>query len=214
MQPVRDENDGDALLGHGPDRAEKRFRFLLGQDGRRLVQNQQFQVVLAEFTGNFGKLLMTDGHFTDTHAFVDLEAHFVNGGFRTPGHFVVIESVQTLAEDLGDHVAFFRFTVEKNVLCGGEARNQGELLMDHADPGGQRIERCREADRIPVQQNLTLIAASFPDHVHTKKDFHERALSGAVFAAETEHFTLGQRQVDVGQNLVAEEILFDVAHFQ
>ena len=214
MKPVRNEDDGNALFGHGPDGAEKRVRFLLGQNGRRLVQNKQFQIILAELTGDFGKLFMTDGHFVDPHAFVDLESHLINGGLRASGHFVIIEGVQTFTEDLGDDVAFFGFAVEKNILRGGEARDQGKLLMDHADPGGQRVEGGGEADGFPVQQNLALIAARFPDHVHPEEDFHERALAGAVFAAETEHLTLGQRQVDVGQDLVAEEILFDAAHFQ
>ena len=157
---------------------------------------------------------MTDRHFVDAHAFVDLESHFINGGLRASGHFVIIEGVQTLAEDLGDDVAFFRFAVEKNVFRGGEARNQGKLLVDHADPGGQRVEGCGKADGLSVQQNFALIAARFPDYIHPEEDFHERALAGAVFAAEAKHLALGQRQVDVGQNLVAEEILFDVAHFQ
>ena len=67
---------------------------------------------------------------------------------------------------------------------------------------------------LAVEEYISLVAAGLPNDVHAKEDLHQRALAGAVFAAKAQHLALLQREVDVGQDLVAEEVLFDVAHFQ
>ena len=46
MQSVRDENNGDALLGHSSYGIEQSFRFLLGKDGGRLVKDEELEIVL------------------------------------------------------------------------------------------------------------------------------------------------------------------------
>ena len=86
--------------------------------------------------------------------------------------------------------------------------------MHHADAGLQRVEGGIENGLLPVQQDLPLIAAGFADHVHAEQDLHERALARAVFAHQADDLPLPQGQVDIGQDLVAEEILPDVPHLE
>ena len=86
--------------------------------------------------------------------------------------------------------------------------------MYHADTGRQRVEGRIEMHLFAVNKDVALVAACLPDHIHAEEDLHKGALARAVFAAEAQHLTLGKLQVDICQNLVAEEIFFDIAHLQ
>ncbi len=135
-----DEDDGDALGGHVADGVQQRGGLFFGQHGRRLVQNQQLELVLAQFAGNLRELLVANGHIADTHIRVNLHAHFLNGlggGLRDG---LVIQRVQPLAEHLGKKGLFDRFPVQHDVFRRGKAGDQGEFLVDHADSGGQRVK--------------------------------------------------------------------------
>ena len=46
MQSVRDENNGDALFGHASYGIEQSFRFLFGEDGGRLIKDEELEIVL------------------------------------------------------------------------------------------------------------------------------------------------------------------------
>ena len=184
MQSVRDKDNGDALFRHGADGSQQRFRLLLGEHRGRLVQDQDLELILAELTRDLRELLVSDGHFADDHVLVDVKAHLVDGGLRTAGHFIIIKSIEPVSENLGDDVFLFRFAVQENILRGGKARDQGELLMHHADAGSQRVKGRAELYLLAVNEDIPLIAAGFPNHVHTEEDFHESALACAVFAAE------------------------------
>ena len=157
---------------------------------------------------------MADGHLADQHVLVNRKAHLFDGGLSTAGHLVIVERIQTVSENLGDHVALLRFAVEQDVLGRGETRDQRKLLMNHANAGGERVKGRRKVHFFSVQKNLPFVTAGFADHVHAEKDLHQRALAGAVLTAEAEHLALTEREIDVGQHLVAEEVLLDVAHFQ
>ena len=65
-----------------------------------------------------------------------------------------------------------------------------------------------------MNQHVAAVAAGFPDDVHTEQDFHQRTFTSAVFTDQTQHLALFQREVDVRQHLVSEEVLLDVAHLQ
>ena len=86
--------------------------------------------------------------------------------------------------------------------------------MHHADAGLQCVKRRVEGDLLAVDKDIAFITAGLADHVHAEKDLHQGTLTGAVFAHETQHFALFQREVDVRQHLVSEEVLLDVAHLQ
>ena len=86
--------------------------------------------------------------------------------------------------------------------------------MHHADACGQRLKRRLEINGFPVQQNGAAVSACIADHVHSEQDFHQGGLACAVLADKPEDLALLQGEVDVGQYLIAEEILLDILHFQ
>ena len=126
----------------------------------------------------------------------------------------IIQRIQPGAKGLRDDALFRGFPVEQDVFGGGEAGDQGKFLVDHADPGGQCVKWIGELDLLPIDQHLALISAGLPDHIHTKEDLHQRALAGTVFSHKAKDLTCLQREVDVGQDLIAEEVLFDISHLQ
>ena len=185
VKAVGDEDYGDLLGGHGPDGIQQSLGLLLRENGGGLVQNQQLELILAQLTGNLCKLLVAHGHTADDHFRVDLHAHLLDGRGGPPVHLLVVQGVEPLAEDLGDHILFLGLPIEEDILCGGEAGNQGELLVDHADAGLQRVEGGVEHRLLPVDDDVALIAAGLPDNVHTEEDFHQCGLTRAVLTAET-----------------------------
>ena len=86
--------------------------------------------------------------------------------------------------------------------------------MDHADPGLQRVEGGVEHRLFAVDEDLALIAAGLPDYIHAEEDLHQRGLARAVLAAQAQNLSRTQREIDVGEDLIAEEVLFDAAHLQ
>ena len=86
--------------------------------------------------------------------------------------------------------------------------------MHHADAGSQGVKGRAEADLLAVEEDIALIAAGFADHVHAEENFHEGALAGAVFAAETQDLAFLQGEVNVCQYLIAEEGFFNIPHLQ
>ena len=157
---------------------------------------------------------MTNGHIADDHVLVDLHAHFVNGLCGLGFHFFIIERIQPGAEHLGNDVLLLGLTIEQNVFRGSKARDQRELLMHHADTGRQCVKGRIKGDFFTVDQDIAAVAAGFPDDVHTEKDLHQRGFTRAVFACQTQDLTSLQGEVDVRQDLVAEEVFFDAAHLQ
>ena len=85
-----DKDDGNAACGHRTDGVQQRRRFLLGQNRGRLVENEKLEVVLAELSRNFRKLLVTDRHVADDHMLVDMNAHLLDGFCRAFVHLLVI----------------------------------------------------------------------------------------------------------------------------
>ena len=86
--------------------------------------------------------------------------------------------------------------------------------MHHADTGGKRVKGRVEGDLLAVNENVSAVSACFSDDVHTEEYLHQRALTGAVLTAEAEHLAGHEREVDIRQNLVAEEVLLDILHLQ
>ena len=86
--------------------------------------------------------------------------------------------------------------------------------MDHANAGLQRVERGVEHHFLPVDDDVALIAAGLPDNVHTEENFHQCGLACAVLTAEAQNLTGLQGEIDVGENLIAEEVLLNASHLQ
>ncbi len=86
--------------------------------------------------------------------------------------------------------------------------------MHHANTRLQGVKRRGKLHLLSVNKNVTFVPAGLPDDIHAKEDLHQGTFAGAVLAHKTQHLAGLQREVDVGKHLVAEEIFFDVPHFQ
>ena len=56
--------------------------------------------------------------------------------------------------------------------------------------------------------------AGLPDDIHTEENLHKRGLARAVFTAQAQDLARAQGEIDIGEDLVSEKILFDSPHFQ
>ena len=131
---------------------------------------------------------------------------FFDGSRRTPVHFIIIKGCSACRRTPEkSHLFSSGLSVEQNVFSGREAGDQRKLLMDHADARSKRVKRRGESDLLPVYENVSAVAARFPDNVHSEKNLHEGAFTGTVFPDKTENLARLQREVDIREDLVAEK---------
>src|SRR6202035_4814248 len=78
---------------------------------------------------------------------------------------------------------------EQYVFAHGEARNEIALLMDDADPGGDRITRTLEADGRAVQPQLAFVGT-----IDAGNNLDQRRFAGAVFAEQRVDRAAAHRQ--------------------
>ena len=81
----------------------------------------------------------------------------------------------------------------EHVLPDGKPGGEGEILVDRRHAGAQRIDRRAEDDRAPVDLDAAL--ARF---VRARDDADQRRLAGAVVAADRDHFTGVDVEIDAG----------------
>ena len=214
LQAVSDKDDRDSPGGHAADGIQQGFRLPLCQDCCRLIQNEEPQLILGELSGDLRKLFVTYGHTADDHMAVDRHAHFFNRFLSRLIHGLPVQGVQTVSKDLREEVPLFRFAVQDNVLFRLKARDQGKLLMYHADARLDGIKRGRKRDFLAVQKDLSPVTASLRNVCSTKEDLHQRGLAGAVFTDQSQDLTGFQLQIDICQHLIAEKVLFNIPHLQ
>ena len=82
-----------------------------------------------------------------------------------------------------------RFGAEDDVLQHRQIVGQHEVLVHHADPGGESVTRRAEVHLVAADEDAPLVGGQHAvDHVH------ERGLAGAVLAADGVDLSLGNRQ--------------------
>ena len=187
MQSVGDENNGNAPGRHGGDGIQQRHSLLLRQNSGGLVQDQQLQLVLTQLTGNLGELFVAHRHIADAHVVIDLYAHLIDGRLGLLFHFLAVQGVQPLSENLGGQVFLGGLPVEEDILSRGEARDQGEFLVHHADARLQGVKGRGKLDLLSVDEDIPLVAAGLPDDVHAEEDLHQGALACAVLTHKAQH---------------------------
>ena len=72
-----------------------------------------------------------------------------------------------------------RSSPERDVLGHGEDRDQHEVLVHHADAGGDRVLGGADVHRLVVDQDLALVGLDQP-----VQDVHQGGLAGAVLAEQ------------------------------
>ena len=81
---------------------------------------------------------------------------------------------------------------EQDVLGDRLRRDQREVLVDHPEPGRDRVARRAEGDGRPVEQDLAGVRPVEPG-----QDVHQRALAGAVLAEQRVDLARAQVEVDL-----------------
>ena len=95
-----------------------------------------------------------------------------------------------------------RLRAEHHVLQDGQVVGQHEVLVDHADAGGDRLGRGVEADLPPVDGDGALVRL-----LHAVEDLHQGRLAGAVLPDDGVHRAGPHDDLDVGVGHHAGEAL-------
>ncbi len=98
---------------------------------------------------------------------------------------------------------------EDDVLGHGEHRDQHEVLVDHADPGVDRVLGGAGCLRLAVDQDLALIRLQQP-----VEDVHQRGLARPVLAEQAADLAWVNPEVDVVVGHEAAEALRDAAQLK
>ena len=124
VELVGDEDDGVALILEVNQLLEQFGRLLRGQNGGRLVENQNLRAAHEGFE-NLDLLLHADRNVDDLCL----------------GLYMQVKPLSILLRDFNclcvvDKKPLLRYHAEDHVLRDRQARNQHEVLMDHADAVG------------------------------------------------------------------------------
>ncbi len=181
FQFVGNEQDRPAGLGQGPDDLEEAFRFLRGEHGGGLVQDQHL-CVSHQRLEDFHLLLSPYRQVLDQGVRGHVETELVGYPQDVAAGFAPVEKTQTLDG----------LETEDDVLCHRENWHQHEVLVDHADAPPDRFSRVSKAHRVTVDTYLARVGVE-----QAEQDVHEGALAGAVLPQETVDLPLLQGEIHV-----------------
>ncbi len=125
VEPVRHEDDGTALIGQIAHDAAQDGRLLLAERGGGFVEDQHPRIV-HQRAQDFDNLALGDREATNRHVDVEIEPVAVPQGGKTRAHRLPVDAAKT-AWIGAAHIGVF---------IGREARDEIELLMHGAQPGG------------------------------------------------------------------------------
>ena len=215
IQTVGDEDDGDAALGDLFHDGKQRFRLGLRQNGGRLVKHQQADALFVDLAGDLDELHVADRQALDQRVLVQSHAHAVQrlaGVLTHGGHVEVFQilQVQRLAEDAGPG----DLAVQFDVLGDGEARQEHELLMHHADARVHGVVGRKDIRLFAAYEHFAVEAAGGMDDRHAEQHVHQRGFSRAVFTKQRVDLAGAHRQRHVREHGGLAVSLGYVFHFQ
>ena len=148
---------------------EKPLRFLVAEDGGRLVEDEDAGAA-DEHLQDFDALLLGDRKPADRAAKIDLEAD-------------LLAMAADLGLDLAEAAGVAAARVgEEDVLERVERAHQLEVLVHHADAVGLGVERPADRHALAVHPDVALVR-----RVEAGGDVHQRGFAGAVLAEEGMH---------------------------
>ena len=142
VELVRDEDDGEALALELGEVAEQLVDLLRHEDGGGLVEDQRRRAAV-EHLGDLDPLPVADAEVLDEHVGVEVEG-------------VAVGDLADPAPGLGavQPAALGRLAAQDDVLQDGEVVGQHEVLVHHADAGGDRVGRAAEVTSRPSSRIL------------------------------------------------------------
>ena len=173
FQEMRDINDAQTLRLEAAHEGKKMRDVVARQAARGFIQDQHARAH-RDGAGDFHELPLGDGEPADARFGPDVLAPELRhaGGHGAALHFGPFHE---WARD--------RLHAEHDVFHHGEMHGQRKLLIDHGYARAARVEGMRR----PIGRAAEPHAA-FVRRMRAGKHFHERALAGAVFADQREHF--------------------------
>src|SRR5207248_5774081 len=176
---------------------EQDFRLLRRQDRGRLVEDEDPRLAI-ERLQDLDPLLLAERELPDPGPRLDGEAVPLRELADGPLDHAVSEP---------ERAALAAVVAQDDVLRDGERLDEPEVLVDHPDPGVERVARDVEVDAVAVDEDLALVRP-----VQAGEDVGEGALAGAVLAEERVHLAGGGLEVDAVVREDAGEALRDPAH--
>ena len=168
VELVADEDDAVAAGREATEDLEDLLGLLRREDRGRFVEDEDLGVAV-EGLEDLDPLLPADRQRADLDVGVDLEAEPLS-----ELHDLAI-GLFAVEEDRVGH----RLLAEDDVLGDGQDGDEHEVLMDHADPAGDRVRGAGQVDLVAVQQDRALVGLGQP-----VEDIHQRGLAGAVLTEE------------------------------
>ena len=147
---------------------EQAFDLRRRQSGGRLVEDNDARA-REQDAGELNQLLHPDGKIAEPRTRVDVEPEVLQLLGRGFGHPTPGDDAETVD----------RLGAEKDILGDAQFRCYAELLMHHADAGGQRIARRAEMDLLAVDAHAPSVG-----RMDAGDDLHHRALAAAILAGQ------------------------------
>ena len=193
VQTVRDIDDGDALVAQLLDNAEHNLQLAVGQNGRRLIHDQDAGIIVNGMH-DLDDLLFRDGQRRDLRVDVDVHAEIFNDLPRAAAHALPVN--QTV----------FQLDVAKeHIFRNAQRLGQLDFLMDNADAGTACLDGAVKAAGLAVQNDFALIRL-----VDTGQNLNQGGLACAVLADQTVDGAALNVDGDVIQRLDAGELFCDI----
>ena len=135
LEPVADIDDGDAIRLEPPDQLEQRRRFLPGEVGGRLIENEEFGAPPLG-AGGGDELLLADRQGREDRGRRQREPKVVQQLLPVADHPLVVEEP-----------AAHLFVAKKDIGRDAEVRAKHDLLVDRVDAETDRLVRRRQRNR-------------------------------------------------------------------
>ena len=168
LELVADEDDGDTLVAQAAQQREQRVGLVRGQGRGRLVHQEDARAQ-GQGLGDLDQLHLRAAQPRHRQRRVDVEIQQIQPALRLGPHLGIVDPADRTRPQPLQH----------DVLGHREARDQVALLVDDADPGGDRRARIGEANRAAIEQQLARIGL-----VDAGQDLDQGGLAGTVLAQQ------------------------------
>ena len=207
VEPMRHEEDAQALGTQAAQELEEPFRLEAAEAGRGLVEDEDAGA-LVERPGDLHELLLRGREPVHGAVQVDADAQGGDGLGGLAAHLALVQPP-----------AAAQLPAQEHVLDDREVRSQAELLPDDGDALGTHPGDGRLAAQLAVDVQAAALVGQSPGD-----DLDERRLARAVLAHERVHLAREELQRRVGQEqhvraadgpaLVVVGVLLDVLRVQ
>src|SRR5438876_8431124 len=192
------EDDAEPAFLEALEHREEPLDLRWRQGRSRLIEDDDMGAG-EEHARYLDELLQADRKISHPHLRVDIDAELGELGLRALSHAAPIDGAE----------ARHRLVAEIDILRNGEIRGGRELLVYHADAGGERIAGVAEAHILTREPHRAGELA-----MHAGDDFHQRRLAGAILADKPVDFSRMQGKVDIPKRLDTAKRLRDADHFE